>query len=67
MSKQVLHQWSNADAQRVKTCQRPGCGIQCIPSFGMLRAFGYRRGPEDAWQVGIIPCMGDDVTKESTT
>ena len=63
MGKQMLHQWGEADAERVKTCQRPGCGVQCTPSIGMLRSFGYRRTPTSRWQVGMIHCAGTDATE----
>jgi hypothetical protein len=48
-----LHDWGEPDKDRVRTCRREGCGVQRVPSVPPFRAFGWRRGPEDRWHVGM--------------
>jgi hypothetical protein len=51
------HDWGEPDAERVRMCRRPGCGVQQTPSIGPMRSFGWRPGPGERWNVGMLPCV----------
>lgn len=53
------HDWSEPDAERVRTCRRPGCGVQQTPAFGPFRSFAWRRGPGDTWHIGVLECVAE--------
>ena len=51
------HDWDKPDERGIRTCRRPGCGVQQIAQRGLLRAVQWRDGNDGEWGIHMLECV----------